>query len=140
MGSVQKTWEKLTSTVLNEKVLCDFIDQQTEKIKESAELNYMKWDNTVKENSPWGWGWGDFGGFGNGGFGGFGDGGFGGFGDGGFGGFGDGGFGGFGDGGFGGFGRNNEKFETAVSRLKDYVSKRFSSLNNLIKTAVTSAN
>ena len=140
MGSVQKTWEKLTSTVLNEKVLCDFIDQQTEKIKESAELNYMKWDNTVKENNPWGWGWGDFGGFGNGGFGGFGDGGFGGFGDGGFGGFGDGGFGGFGDGGFGGFGRNNEKFETAVSRLKDYVSKRFSSLNNLIKTAVTSAN
>ena len=49
MGSVQKTWEKLTSTVLNEKVFCDFIDQQTEKIKESAELNYMKWDNIVKE-------------------------------------------------------------------------------------------
>ena len=43
-------------------------------------------------------------------------------------------------GGFGRFCRNNEKFETAVSRLKDYVSKRFSSLNNLIKLAVTSAN
>ena len=91
---------------MNEKVLCDFIDQQTEKIQESAELNYMKWDNTVKEKSPQVWG----------------------------------DFGGFGDGGFGGFGRNNEIFETAVSRLKDYVNKRFSSLSNLIKTAVIFAN
>ena len=66
----------------------------------------MKWDNTVKEKSPWRRR--DFGGFGNGGF--------------------------------RGFGRNNKIFETAVSRLKDYVSKRFSSLSNLIKTAVTSAN
>ena len=96
MGSIQKTWERLVSTNLNEKILTDFIDQLKEKIKESAELNYMKWDNIVKPKSPWGWD-------------------------------------------FGGFGRNNENWDTAVNRVKDYVSKRFNSLTNLIKTAVSSA-
>ena len=89
--SIQKTWEKLTNSGLNENILIDFIDQQKTKIQESADLNYMKWDNFVQEKNPWGGGWD-----------------------------------------WGGFGRNTESFEVGVNRLKEYVRKRFSSLNNLI--------
>ena len=38
-----------------------------------------------------------------------------------------------------GFGRIQENFEDGVSRLKEYVKKRFSSLGNLINNAVSSA-
>ena len=49
MGYIKKTWENLCDTVLNEKVLIDFINENSEKIKESAELNILKWDNYVAE-------------------------------------------------------------------------------------------
>ena len=62
--NIQKTWEKVCSTGLNENSLISFIEQIKEEIKESAELNYMKWDNYVKPKNPWEWDWGDMGGFG----------------------------------------------------------------------------
>ena len=64
MEAISKTWETVCSSGLNEKVLTDFIDQKKEEILESATLNYLKWDNFVKEKSPWGFDWGDMGGFG----------------------------------------------------------------------------
>ena len=99
MENIHKTWETLCSSGLNEKALTDFIDQIKEKIEESATLNYLKWDNFVKDKSqnPWGFDWGDM----------------------------------------GGFGRKQESFDEAVSRVKDYVQKRFTSLGNLIKKAVS---
>ena len=59
---IQKTWQKLCSSGFNENALIDFIEQKKEEIKESSDLNYKKWDNFVKEKSPWDWG--DMGGFG----------------------------------------------------------------------------
>ena len=46
---IQKTWEKLCKTSLNEKILIDFLEEEKVKIKESAELNFLKWDNFVGE-------------------------------------------------------------------------------------------
>ena len=48
--------------------------------------------------------------------------------------------GGWGMGGMGGFGRKAETFDAAVDRLKEYVKKRFTSLGNLIDTAINYAN
>ena len=45
---IKKTWEKLCKFVLNEKILIDFIEEEKEKIKESGELNFLKWDNIEK--------------------------------------------------------------------------------------------
>ena len=94
---IQKTWEKIRNTGLDENSLISFIEQKREEIKESADLNYMKWDHFVKPKSPWDWG------------------------------------------DMGGFGRISETFDAGVERLKEYVKRRFSSLNNLINNAVSSA-
>ena len=50
---IKNTWENLKKTVLNEDVLINFIDQQQELIKESAELNFIKWDNYMVEKNSW---------------------------------------------------------------------------------------
>ena len=66
MGYIKNTWENLCDTVLNEKVLIDFLNESSENIKESAELSLLKWDNYVAEGKggrQWGGG-GGFGGFG----------------------------------------------------------------------------
>ena len=49
MGYIKITWENLCDTVLNEQVLIDFLNEKREYIKESAELNMLKWDNYVAE-------------------------------------------------------------------------------------------
>jgi hypothetical protein len=55
IGYIKKTWENLCETVLTEDVLIDFIEENSALIKESAELNLFKWDNTVTQNrNPWG--------------------------------------------------------------------------------------
>ena len=46
---IQKTWEKLCNTVLNENILIDFIEEREQYLKESGELNLLKWDNHVPE-------------------------------------------------------------------------------------------
>ena len=52
---------KICNTVLNENIPIDFIEEKRIKIKESSDLNYLKWDNIVKEKKQWGWDWGGFG-------------------------------------------------------------------------------
>ena len=64
MEHIQKTWEKLSGMGLNQNILMQFIEQTKAEIQESSDLNYMKWDNYKKEKNPWGWDWGDMGGFG----------------------------------------------------------------------------
>ena len=44
--------------VLKESVLIDFIEEQKIYLKESAELNFLKWDNFVEEYDPYGFNWG----------------------------------------------------------------------------------
>ena len=46
---IQKTWEKLCNTVLNENILLDFIEEREQYLKESGELNLLKWDNHVPD-------------------------------------------------------------------------------------------
>ena len=52
---IKKTWDELRETVLEENVLLSFIEERTQYIEESAELNLLKWDNYVKEGRQ-GWG------------------------------------------------------------------------------------
>ena len=153
---IKKTWENLCETVLNEDVLLDFIEENSAKIKESAELNILKWDNTVTENRmPWGgnggnWGnWnnrtngGNWGNRTNGGNGGN----WGNRTNGGNGGSwgnrtngGNGGNWGRGGNGMGmGLGQKGEEYETSVEVVKEYVKNRFESLSNLINKAYSSA-
>ena len=47
---IQKTWEKLTNTVLNKNILLDFIEEKEKYLKESSDLNFLKWDNYVSES------------------------------------------------------------------------------------------
>ena len=64
MGYIKKTWENLCDTILTEKALIDFLIEKSEYIKESAELNMLKWDNYVVERKggrQWGGGGGGFG-------------------------------------------------------------------------------
>ena len=62
MGYIKKTWENLCDTVLTEKALIDFLNEKSEYIKESAELNLLKWDNYVAEGKGGRqWGGGGFG-------------------------------------------------------------------------------
>ena len=49
---IKDTWDKLCKTVLNEKVLLEFIDERSQYIEESALLNNLKWDNYVVEGTP----------------------------------------------------------------------------------------
>ena len=51
MKYIKDTWEKLCDTVLNEKVLQDFIDERSQYIEESVKLNILKWDNYVAEEN-----------------------------------------------------------------------------------------
>lgn len=55
---IQNEWIYLCDTVLNESVLVDFIEEQRIYLKESAELNFLKWDNFVEEYDPYGFNWG----------------------------------------------------------------------------------
>ena len=48
---IKKTWEKLCETVLNKKVLIDFLEEREEYLKESSDLNFLKWDNYFEEIS-----------------------------------------------------------------------------------------
>ena len=58
--NVQKTWERMRETGLDEKVLLDFIEEEKNNLEESSELNILKWDNYVEN---WGNGRGRGGGF-----------------------------------------------------------------------------
>jgi hypothetical protein len=59
IGYIKKTWDNLCATVLTEKVLIDFIDEKSKYIKESAELDILKWDHYVASgNGRQGWGGG----------------------------------------------------------------------------------
>ena len=46
--NVQKTWERMRETGLDEKVLLDFIEEEKKNLEESGELNILKWDNYVE--------------------------------------------------------------------------------------------
>ena len=52
---IKKTWDELRENVLEENVLLSFIEERSQYIEESAELNLLKWDNYVKEGRQ-GWG------------------------------------------------------------------------------------
>ena len=145
---IKKTWENLCETVLTEDALLDFIEENSAKIKESVELNILKWDNTVSENRmPWGGNGGNWGNWGNRTNGGNGNN----WGNRTNGGNGNnwgnrtnGGNGGnWGRGGNGmgmGLGQKGEEYETSVEVVKEYVKNRFESLSNLINKAYSSAN
>ena len=45
IGYIKKTWEELCNTVLNQNVLVDYIEEVRQYIKDSAELNFLRWDN-----------------------------------------------------------------------------------------------
>ena len=133
---IKKTWENLCETVLTEDALLDFIEENSDKIKESVELNILKWDNTVSENRmPWGGNGGNWGNWGNRTNGGNGNN---------WGNRTNGGNGGnWGRGGNGmgmGLGQKGEDYETSVEVVKEYVKNRFESLSNLINKAYSSAN
>ena len=49
---IKNTWEKLCDTVLNTTILFDFIEEKRKLLKESAELNHIKWDY-YGEDLPW---------------------------------------------------------------------------------------
>ena len=133
---IKKTWENLCETVLTEDALLDFIEENSAKIKESVELNILKWDNTVSENRmPWGGNGGNWGNWGNRTNGGNGNN-WGNRTNGG-----NGGNWGRGANGMGmGLGQKGEEYETSVEVVKEYVKNRFESLSNLINKAYSSAN
>ena len=54
---IQNIWNNLCDTVLKESDLIDFIEEQRIYLKESAELNFLKWDNFVEEYDPYGFNW-----------------------------------------------------------------------------------
>ena len=133
---IKKTWENLCETVLTEDALLDFIEENSDKIKESVELNILKWDNTVSENRmPWGGNGGNWGNWGNRTNGENGNN---------WGNRTNGGNGGnWGRGGNGmgmGLGQKGEDYETSVEVVKEYVKNRFESLSNLINKAYSYAN
>lgn len=55
---IKNVWNNLCNTVLKESVLIDFIEEERIYLKESAELNFLKWDNFVEEYDPYGFNWG----------------------------------------------------------------------------------
>ena len=46
--SIKKTWEKACNTFLNKNVLIDFLEEKEKILKESSDLNFLKWDNYEK--------------------------------------------------------------------------------------------
>ena len=54
MTYIKNTWEELYENTLNENVLIDILEEKRVYIKESAELNFLKWDNFESDkDSPW---------------------------------------------------------------------------------------
>ena len=49
---IKNTWDNLIESVLQEKILLNFIEERSQYIKESAELNLLKWDNYVGDDRP----------------------------------------------------------------------------------------
>ena len=49
---IKKTWDELRETVLQENILLNFINERSQYIQESAELNLLKWDNYVGDDRP----------------------------------------------------------------------------------------
>ena len=49
---IQKVWNDLCRNILNETVLLDYIEEKEKYLKESSDLNFLKWDNNF-EKIPW---------------------------------------------------------------------------------------
>ena len=49
MEFIKKIWDRLCETTLNEDILINYLEEEKAKIEESSELNFLKWDNFVKE-------------------------------------------------------------------------------------------
>ena len=49
---IKRVWNDLCKNALNETVLLDFIEEREKYLKESSELNFLKWDNNF-EKIPW---------------------------------------------------------------------------------------
>jgi len=50
---IKDTWEKLKSTTFKESVLIDFIEQENNHIKESANLDLFLWDTLITVRNPY---------------------------------------------------------------------------------------
>lgn len=50
---IKDTWEKLKSTTFKESVLIDFIEQENNHIKESANLDLFLWDTLITVKNPY---------------------------------------------------------------------------------------
>ena len=49
---IQKTWKDLCNTKWNQTFLLEFLEEREKYLKESSELNFLKWDNNF-EKIPW---------------------------------------------------------------------------------------
>jgi len=49
---IQNTWNELCNTVLNQTYLLDFLEEREKYLKQSSDLNFLKWDNNF-EKIPW---------------------------------------------------------------------------------------
>ena len=51
---IQNTWNELCNTVLNQTCLLDFLEEREKYLKQSSDLNFLKWirDNNF-EKIPW---------------------------------------------------------------------------------------
>ena len=45
IGNIKNVWDELCNKVLNKKILFDFIDEKSKYLKDSAELNFIRWYN-----------------------------------------------------------------------------------------------
>ena len=48
IGYIKQTWEELCNSTITTNILLDFIEEKRKYIKESAELNFLKWDSEDK--------------------------------------------------------------------------------------------
>jgi hypothetical protein len=53
IGSIKQIWEELCERVLNVDILLDYIEKKRNYIKESAKLNFLKWDPEDQSPSPY---------------------------------------------------------------------------------------
>jgi hypothetical protein len=53
IGSIKQIWEELCERVLNVNILLDYIEEKRNYIKESAKLNFLKWDPEDQSPSPY---------------------------------------------------------------------------------------
>jgi len=49
---IQNTWNELCNTVLNQTYLLNFLEEREKYLKQSSDLNFLKWDNNF-EKIPW---------------------------------------------------------------------------------------